>query len=294
MAAETRKQILSSVQSLLSSGSYSDIDITCGPDVYHAHRAIVCTRSEFFAGAARFPGVESDAKSIDLPDEERETVKLLMQFFYEGDYLPIISDSSLTATPFQTSKPSVFTPQRVFPHTCPPHNPKPQFVFQRGCTMVLCPHHTCGTHCRTASTGFVPARAVCSNFTCSSCPAPAPPAQIVIPSPGGTQPADLLTHAKMYAIADRLIVTGLKALALAKFQSACTHYWDTPEFPAAVEYIFTSTPEEDSGLRNTICAAISKQMQLMKDEKIKALMMELHGLAYGVLYVKATQYEWLK
>lgn len=288
MATETRKQILSSVQSLLSSGLYSDIDITCGPDVYHAHRAIVCTRSEFFAGAGRFPGVESDAKSIDLPDEERETVKLLMQFFYEGDYLPIISDSSLTATPFQTSKPSVFTPQQVFPHTCPPS------MFQRGCMMVLCPHHTCGSHCQAASTGFSQTRTVCSNFTCPSCPALGPPAQIVIPPPGGTQSADLLTHANMYAIADRLIVTGLKALALAKFQSACTHYWDTPEFPAAVEYIFTSTPEEDSGLRNTVYVAISNHMQLMEDEKIKALMMELNGLAYGVLHVKATQNEWLK
>jgi len=42
--------------SLLTSGDYSDFVITCGSDKYHVHKAIVCSQSDFFKKAERFPG----------------------------------------------------------------------------------------------------------------------------------------------------------------------------------------------------------------------------------------------
>ncbi|KAK8208933.1 hypothetical protein M8818_003896 [Zalaria obscura] len=38
---------------LLESGDYSDLIIKCGVDTYNVHKAIVCTRSNFFRIACR-------------------------------------------------------------------------------------------------------------------------------------------------------------------------------------------------------------------------------------------------
>jgi hypothetical protein len=40
--------------SLLASGKYSDLVITCGGDTHKVHKAVVCTRSGFFERAERF------------------------------------------------------------------------------------------------------------------------------------------------------------------------------------------------------------------------------------------------
>ena len=40
--------------SLLSSGDYSDLVITCGTDIYNVHKAVVCSQSGFFQRAERF------------------------------------------------------------------------------------------------------------------------------------------------------------------------------------------------------------------------------------------------
>jgi hypothetical protein len=41
--------------SLFLSGEYSDLTITCGPDTYKVHKAIVCSQSSFFSKAEKFP-----------------------------------------------------------------------------------------------------------------------------------------------------------------------------------------------------------------------------------------------
>jgi hypothetical protein len=41
--------------SLRLSGEYSDLTITCGPDTYKVHKAIVCSQSTFFSKAEKFP-----------------------------------------------------------------------------------------------------------------------------------------------------------------------------------------------------------------------------------------------
>jgi hypothetical protein len=41
--------------SLLVSGNYSDLVVTCGADIYNVHKAIVCSQSTFFRNAEKFP-----------------------------------------------------------------------------------------------------------------------------------------------------------------------------------------------------------------------------------------------
>jgi hypothetical protein len=40
--------------SLLASGDYSDLIITCGTDTYKVHKSVVCSQSGFFKRAERF------------------------------------------------------------------------------------------------------------------------------------------------------------------------------------------------------------------------------------------------
>jgi hypothetical protein len=44
------------LHSLLASGNYSDLTLTCGHDTYNIHKAVVCGRAGFFACAIRFGG----------------------------------------------------------------------------------------------------------------------------------------------------------------------------------------------------------------------------------------------
>ncbi|KAF2440071.1 hypothetical protein P171DRAFT_489849 [Karstenula rhodostoma CBS 690.94] len=105
----------------------------------------------------------------------------------------------------------------------------------------------------------------------------------------GAHAADLLTHARMYAIADRLLVTGLKALAAAEFRLACLHFWKEPEFGLAAEYVFLSTPDEDKSLRSLVCKTIAEHSELVKDEKVDYLLKEHKGFAYDLLQEKVVK-----
>jgi hypothetical protein len=42
--------------SFLNAKEFSDLSITCGNDTYDVHKLVVCTRSDFFATAIKFPG----------------------------------------------------------------------------------------------------------------------------------------------------------------------------------------------------------------------------------------------
>jgi len=42
------------ITSLLSSGDYSDVKITCGAKTWNIHKAIICPSSGFFARAVKF------------------------------------------------------------------------------------------------------------------------------------------------------------------------------------------------------------------------------------------------
>ncbi|KAI5377061.1 hypothetical protein J4E82_004144 [Alternaria postmessia] len=80
------------MESVLKSGAYSDLTITCGNDTHKVHKVIVCERAEFFARNLKFGGKESESSIIDLPEDEPTIIKLLIQYLYEGEYEPLLPD----------------------------------------------------------------------------------------------------------------------------------------------------------------------------------------------------------
>ncbi|KAJ6191818.1 hypothetical protein J3E72DRAFT_280334 [Bipolaris maydis] len=196
MAKMLQQSPLAAIKKCLDSGEYSDLTITCGNDVYKVHKMILCTQSDFLAGAIRFPGKESEQANINLPNDEPAVVKLGVKYLYTGDYtydpqeLPKPSSLvlALWEKPSHNEEGEPYTYD--FPHSCCDRGRKTQCP-------PLCPHHQCGA-------------GVCDNkcfeFVCGSC-------EDGDYSPYSTTRSlaeDLLVHTKMYEMADKYNIAGFK------------------------------------------------------------------------------------
>jgi hypothetical protein len=114
-------------------------------------------------------------------------VKLLVQFFYEAEYDPI-----LPSMPHPKDGEFHHAPQ-TYPHSC---------TNEMGCIddeslRLICEHHRCGQDCSWE----------CVNFVCSICLDP--------PSGSAEQ---VVTHTRVYEIADKYGVNALKVLAAENFR----------------------------------------------------------------------------
>jgi hypothetical protein len=216
---------------------------------------------------------ETRTDQIDLPEDDPETIKLLLRYLYEGEYDPVLPSIATQATTLAVVTPVGYgmTTSRStsFPHTC-------QSLGFDGYTcrhVELCSHHKCSSNCKFT----------CREFTCENC---------VLPNLNGRS-SQLLTHAKMYELADKYEIVGLKELAKEKFNRGCKHFWDTPDFPIAAFHAFSTTPEEDQGLRDCVSRSIATNMQLVRKPKIRALLMKFNGLALGILEAKSKELGWV-
>ncbi|KAH7091573.1 hypothetical protein FB567DRAFT_558421 [Paraphoma chrysanthemicola] len=261
----------------LKNGDYSDLVITCGTDTYNVHRMIVCARADVFSRAVGFGGKETDEGKIDLPDDEPDTVALLMQYLYEGEYEPRLPSESVTnhaessnmslreVVRTISSHPDGYNYLYTFPHTCSDCRSYPNERF-------ICPHHQCGNECEWN----------CNLFTCNKC------TRIKVHGPAD----QLLLHSKMYEIADKYDVKGLKDLARVKFEGSCATFWDDSLFSAAAHHAFSTTMEDDKGLRDVVSGTISKHMELIRKPEVQALMTEFNGLSMSILLKKADEHGW--
>jgi hypothetical protein len=198
-----------------------------------------------------------------------------MQYLYEGEFDPLLPDTDLLET---VGKAVAKAPRPTyhedgeyaysikFPHTC--------LIQGRSCSEpYICPHHIC----RCGSYGATYQHR-CIGFNCDICNPLTPPA----PSLNGTSD-QILTHAKMYEIADKYDVVGLKDLVKEKFGRSCQRFWDDPKFAIAAHHAFSTTPDHDKGIREIVSATISAHMELVEKPEVKVIMTEFNGLALGIL-----------
>ncbi|KAF2134918.1 hypothetical protein P153DRAFT_279961, partial [Dothidotthia symphoricarpi CBS 119687] len=257
-------------RSLLASGKYSDFVITCGSDTYNVHKSVVCTRSGFFERAERFAvGKVSQAEAaeskVDLPEDEPPDVKLLIQYMYESEYEPTLESMTEQLSTFQGVKKLGYHYQ--FPHTCTPPNCPDEYM--------VCPHHECRPNSCNEN---------CVKFVCAMC------CQSTTAKPGSA--SQILLHAKMYEFADKYDVSGLKELAREKFSSACLRYWDSDYFAPAAHHAFSTTPEEDKGLRDIVISTVSNHMDVLNKPAMEAVLNEFNALSVGLLKMHAKDLGW--
>jgi hypothetical protein len=93
----------------------------------------------------------------------------------------------------------------------------------------------------------------------------------------------VLLHAKMYEIGDKYDVVGLKELAREKFIRSCAEHWNSDHFAPAVHYAFSTTPDDDKGLRDVISKTLFDHIDLIDKPEVEVILNESNGLAVGLL-----------
>jgi hypothetical protein len=204
---------------------------------------------------------------FDLSEDNPTAVKLLVQYMYEEEYTPELPDgtTSMGVRTFLSLKQGLKINKEYhykFPHTCKSECPSPDHN--------VCPHHECWPK----SCGEQ-----CLDFVCNQCCLTFGP----VPSGDASQ---MLLHARLYELGDKYDVVGLKDLAREKFYRACAVYWDSEHFAAAAYHAFSTTPENDKGLRDIVISTILSHMALLNKPAVKELLDELemsvHELAQNV------------
>ncbi|KAI4614133.1 hypothetical protein J4E80_006824 [Alternaria sp. BMP 0032] len=115
----------------------------------------------------------------------------------------------------------------------------------------------------------------CVNFVCEIC----------APILEGTETnrTTLLVHSKMYEIADKYDVNGLKDLARTKFSALCAIFWDKDVFAQAAEHALSSTPDSDDGLREVLRQTIISHIELLNKSDVAELLSKHTDFVFSVL-----------
>lgn len=65
---------------------FSDMKITCQGQTFKVHRFIICKQSSFFETALTGPFKESSEQTVDLLDDDPETIERVVSYLYMNDY----------------------------------------------------------------------------------------------------------------------------------------------------------------------------------------------------------------
>ncbi|KAK3693262.1 hypothetical protein B0T22DRAFT_369871 [Podospora appendiculata] len=93
----------------------------------------------------------------------------------------------------------------------------------------------------------------------------------------------LVTHAKVYALAEKYMIRGLKAVALRQFKAAATVSLDINDFLQATWEVYTSTIDDDRGLRDVVVETLYKNSQWLDKEEVRDVVKGLGALTYDLI-----------
>lgn len=93
---------------------------------------------------------------------------------------------------------------------------------------------------------------------------------------------DLLVHARVYALAEKYGVQGLKTLACNKFERLAAHRWAEPDFLEAAEEVYTSTIESDRDLRNVVLQSFRQRPELARRSDVQDTVQHIPPLAFDL------------
>ncbi|KAF2810732.1 uncharacterized protein BDZ99DRAFT_386582, partial [Mytilinidion resinicola] len=251
--------------SLFKSADYSDFRIICGSDTHNVHRAIVFPRSEVFAASFRFGGKEAENAEMTLHDDEPEHVKALVYYFYHLDY------SVSNATPREPMSNKAQEPllqMDAAPPSWDDFDVNTRSDYQRRPIYPLFPHPPTQqlSYGGSKKTKRITRARESQDF----------------PKPLEGFPC-LVFHAKMYALADKYNVKGLKLLAQERFTAAVETGWTHEEFPAATRVVFETTLDTDVGLREPLVKVLLEHSALLDQPEVEAVVKDIPGLAYDLL-----------
>ncbi|KAH6954354.1 hypothetical protein DER45DRAFT_615683 [Fusarium avenaceum] len=273
-----------SIAKLFKTGDYSDLTIVCGNDHYKVHKSIVCSRSPFFKKACNGKFKESQTSEVKLDYDDPIAVRMMIEYLYLLTYTPPlknIHDSTINADlsptsysdkrksdmelwgesfvgnkrirTLNSSDPSLETP------TCSGTSTFREGMPQDGeGAASLSSHVTQPT--QSPGLGFDP-------IPTTNPPSASPPAS------GPNQPpaANLCLHVKVYSLGEKYGIEHLKMFAVRRFEAEVESHLQSIDFLLAIEEAYTSTIEEDRGLRDAIVRTLKKHKDLLKKDYLQEL-----------------------
>ncbi|CEI62390.1 unnamed protein product [Fusarium venenatum] len=231
-----------SLSKLLDTGAYSDLTITCGTDTHAVHKAIVCTRSPFFAAACDGESKKAKTGIIDLPDDDPVAVKMVIRYFYLKNYVP--QEAPVAPNP---TKRSIQQKKKQCGQDNSPFGGTPSPGFSSGSSALVfgVSPQSAPTQSGGQGSGSIRSRT-----------SPPPPSNLVL-------------HAKVYALGEKYDIKGLKALALSKFKHEAAHHHHSESFILAAKHVYTSTIKQDWGMRNAVTITIQLNVDLLENKQLQ-------------------------
>jgi len=92
----------------------------------------------------------------------------------------------------------------------------------------------------------------------------------------------LVMHAKMYAVAEKYGINGLKTLAQLKFETLVAEHWNSYDFLDSVAEIYTSTVDTDRGLRNVVIHIFRSHPELAHNTEAQAVVKSVPDFAFDL------------
>jgi hypothetical protein len=93
---------------------------------------------------------------------------------------------------------------------------------------------------------------------------------------------NLILHARVYALAEKFIIEGLKDVALKKFEMELHTDWNTQDSLQATEVVYESTPESVRGMRDVVVKTFHEH-NLLGQEGVKEYIRDFTDLVYDLL-----------
>ncbi|KAL5438737.1 hypothetical protein PMIN07_010667 [Paraphaeosphaeria minitans] len=264
---------------MFDSGKYSDLTIVTANKSYPAHRALLASRSSFFAGICNHAFRESETGIINLTEDDPEAVEHMVHYFYHLDYL----NKPLSRRSSQRSARSTSPRTPRFPTRRPSQKVKLALIEDPLLAML------------SAAT---PAPAVPQvqqpddqDILDAPMKLPDTPMQDQFPddpfeyvytteAKADAEQSHLVTHAKVYAIAEKYGIVGLKSLSRKKFADQIQTHLDSEELPEACQEAYESTVDTDRGLRDIIIQAFRSNPDLSSRKDVEVVLRDTPGLAF--------------
>lgn len=97
--------------------------------------------------------------------------------------------------------------------------------------------------------------------------------------------SELMVHIKVYALAEKYLIGGLRSLALEKFQTQASKAWNTDGFLEAAQAVYELTMESnpDTGLRSVVVRTFAQHSGLLDKESTKDVLVNASCLAHDIL-----------